>query len=74
MVLHIPGVDLGHDQGHVGIQPEGGGIVHKHGAGLYNGGGELLGNVIFGGAQHNVHTRKSLVPGFQDGYVFTPEL
>ena len=71
---HVLGVDLGHDQGHLGIQPEGRGIIHKHSTGLHDGGSELLGNVILRCAQHDIHALKGLVPGFLNGYLFIAPL
>ena len=70
---HILGIDLGHHQRHLGIQTERGGVIHKYRAGFHNCRGELLGDIVFRRAQHDVHTLKSLIAGLLNGYFFTLE-
>ena len=72
--LHILRIDFRHNQRHVGIQPEGGGIVHKDRTGLHDGRSELLGNVVFRRAQHDVHALKGGITGLLNGHVFALEL
>ena len=74
VVLHILGVDLGNDQGHVGVQTESGGVIHKNRAGLDDGGGKLLGDVVLGGTQDDIHALEGGIAGFPDGHILTPEL
>ena len=73
VLLHVLGVDFRHHQGHIVIQPEGGGIVHEDSTGLHNGGGEALGDVVFRSAQHNVHALESVVRRLPDGDGLAPE-
>ena len=73
MVLHILGVDFGNHQGYIFIQPEGGGVVNKDSTGLYDGGGETLGNVVFRCTQHDVHALKGIIAGFLDGHFLALE-
>ena len=64
MVFCILGVDLRNDQRHLTVEAERGGVIHKNRTGLDNGGGELLGNVVFRGAEDDVQTLERLVAGF----------
>ena len=49
---------FGHDQRHLRIQAERGGIVHEHRAGGHDRMGKLLGDVIFRRAQNEHHTAR----------------
>ena len=61
MLLCVLGVDLGDDQRHIGVHTEGGGVIHKDGAGRDNGGRKLLGNGISRSAEDDVHAGECLV-------------
>ena len=61
VLLHVLGVHLRHDQRHVGIETEGGGVIDEHGAGLHDRGGKALGNVVLGRAEHDVEALEGVV-------------
>jgi len=63
VLLHVLGVDLRDDQGHIGVHAEGAGVVHEHRARLDDGRGKLLGDIVLRRAQHDVHTLKGRVTG-----------
>ena len=62
----IAGVDLRHDERHIRVKAEGAGIVHKHRARSFDGGGKALCDVVFRRAEHDVHAFKRRVAGFLD--------
>ena len=64
--LHVPGIDLRHDERYVRVQAEGRGVIHEHGAGAHDRGGEALGNVVFRRAEDDVHAGEGGVRRFLD--------
>lgn len=56
----VLGVDLRDDEGHVLVEAEGVAVVHHGGTSAHGLGQELLGNVVAGGAQHDVHAIEGL--------------
>ena len=66
--LRVLRIDLRNDQRHVGIETEGGGIVHEYRARLDDGGGKLPRDVVFGRAEHDVHALKGALAGLLDAH------
>ena len=60
MPLDVVGIDLGHDQRHLGIQAEGVAVVDHDGAALDSLGQQLLGDIVTGGTEHDVAALKGL--------------
>ena len=60
MPLHVIAVDLGHHEGHVGIQAEGVRVVHDGGPALHGLGQELLGDGVIRCSKHDVHALEGL--------------
>ena len=69
VVKSVGAVDLGYHQGHVWIQTEAGAVVHKHRAGLYDGGGKLFGHAAAHGAQDEIHALEAAFAGLLNGDV-----
>ena len=67
MPLHVLGVDLGDDEGNIGVEAEGARVIDKHRARLDDRGSETLGDVVLGRAKDNVEPFKGVVGGFDDG-------
>ena len=60
MPFDIVGIDLGHDQRHLGIHAEGVAVVDHDGAALNGLGQQLLSDVVAGSAEHDVAALKGL--------------
>lgn len=60
MPLDIVGIDLGHDQRHLGIHAEGMAVVDHDGAALDGLGQQLLRDIVAGGAKYDVAALKGL--------------
>ena len=67
MPLHVLGVDLGNDEGNIGVEAEGARVIDKHRARLDDRGSETLGDVVLGRAKDDVEPLKGVVGGFDDG-------
>ena len=65
--LHVLGVDLGDDEGHIGVETERARVIDKHRARLDDRGSEAFGNVVLGRAEDDVEPLKGVVGGFDDG-------
>ena len=63
VLLGVLGIDLGDDQGYIGVQPEGAGVVHEYRPRLYDGRCKPLGNVVFRRTQDNVHALEGFIAG-----------
>ena len=60
MPLNVIGVNLGHDQRHLGIHAEGVAVVDHNGASLDGLGQQLLRDIVAGSAEYDVATLKGL--------------
>ena len=60
MPLDIVGIDLGHNQRHLGIHAEGMAVVDHDGAALDGLGQQLLGDIVAGGSEYNITALKGL--------------
>ena len=60
MPLDVVGVDLGHDQRHLGVHAEGMAVVDHDGAALDGFGQQLLGDIVAGSAEYDVAALKGL--------------
>ena len=69
----VLGVDLGHHERDLGVEPVGAGVVDDDGALRDGVGQELRGHVVFGGAQHDVAAGKGLWRGLLEHELFSPE-
>ena len=65
--LHVLGVDLGNDEGNIGVEAEGARVIDKHRSRLDDRGSETLGDVVLGRAKDDVEPFKGIVGGFDDG-------
>ena len=65
--LHVLGVDLGNDEGNIGVEAEGARVIDEHRARLDDRGSETLGDVVLGRAKDDVEPFKGIVGGFDDG-------
>ena len=72
-VLHVLGVDLGDDQGHVGVHAPGVGVVDAEGAGGRRDGQLLLGQVVAHGREEDVELAVALGCGDLDGDLLPAE-
>ena len=69
MAADVVGVDLGHDQRHVVLHPEGAGVVHEHRAGAHDGRRKPPGQIGLGRAEHDVHALEGRVGGLLDHHL-----
>ena len=60
MPLDVIGIDLGHDQRHLGIHAEGVAVVDHNGAALDGLGQQFLGDIVAGSAEYDVAALKGL--------------
>lgn len=74
MPLDVVGIDLGHDQRHLGIHAEGMAVVDHDGAALDGLGQQLLRNIVAGSAKHNVTALKGLGASLFDHDLLAAEL
>ena len=74
MPLDIVGIDLGHDQRHLGIHTEGMAVVDHDGAALDGLGQQLLRDIVTGGSKHNVAALKGLGASLFDHDLLATEL
>ena len=58
--LNVIGIDLGHDQRHLGIHAEGVAVIDYDGAALDGLRQQLLGDIVAGGAEYDVAALKGL--------------
>ena len=74
MPLDIVGIDLGHDQRHLGIHAEGMAVVDHDSAALYGLGQQFLGDIVAGSAKHDVTALKGLGASLFDHNLLAAEL
>ena len=74
MPLDIVGIDLGHDQRHLGIHTEGMAVVDHDGAALDGLRQQLLGDIVAGSAEHDVAALKGLGASFLNHDLLAAEL
>lgn len=74
MPLDIVGIDLGHDQRHLGIHAEGMAVVYHDGATLDGLGQQLLRDIVAGSAEYDVAALKGLGASFLDHNLLAAEL
>ena len=74
MPLDVIGVNLGHDQRHLGIQTEGVAVIDHDGAALDGLGQQLLGDIVAGSAEHDVAALKGLGASLFDHNLLAAEL
>ena len=72
--LDVVGIDLGHDQRHLGIHSKGVAVVDHDGAALDGLGQQLLRNVVAGGSKHDVAALKGLGASFLNHDLLAAEL
>ena len=74
MPLDVVGVDLGHDQRHLGVHAEGMAVVDHDGAALDGFGQQLLGDIVAGSAEYDVAALKGLGASLFDHNLLAAEL
>ena len=74
MPLDVVGIDLGHDQRHLGIHAEGVAVVDHDGAALDGLGQQLLGDIVTGSAEYDVAALKGLGASLFDHDLLAVEL
>ena len=74
MPLDVVGVDLGHDQRHLGVHAEGMAVVDHDGAALDGFGQQLLGDIVAGSAEYDVAALKGLGASLFDHNLLGAEL
>ena len=74
MPLDVVGVDLGHDQRHLGVHAEGMAVVDHDGAALDGLGQQLLGDIVAGSAEYDVAALKGLGASLFDHNLLAAEL
>ena len=72
--LNVIGVNLGHDQRHLGIQTEGMAVVDHDGAALDGLGQQFLGDIVAGSAEYDVAALKGLGESLFDHNLLAAEL
>ena len=74
MPLDVVGIDLGHNQRHLGIHAEGVAVVDHDGAALDGLGQQLLGDIVTGSAEYDVAALKGLGASLFDHDLLAVEL
>ena len=74
MPLDVVGIDLGHDERHLGIHTEGVAVVDHDGATLDGLGQQLLGDIVAGSAEYDVAALKGLGASLLNNNLLAAEL
>ena len=74
MPFDVVGVNLGHDQRHLGIQAKGMAVIDHDSAALDGLGQQLLGDIVAGGTEYDVTALKGLGASFLNHNLFAAEL